>query len=958
MPQNWPRTPPESVLVDVPGNWQLQGFDRPIYTNVKYPFPTNPPVVPANNPTGCYTTAFSVPELWLAQTQVRVVFDGVDAAFYLWCNERLVGYSQDSRLPADFDLTEFLVAGENTISVCVLRLCDGSYLEDQDMWNLSGIYRDVYLLVKPRAHISDLRVTALLNDTYADGELLINLKTEHCRDAKIRFDLHSQRDCKLVASEISKIGTQIIDERGRYRDQVQIKMPVGRVDTWSAEAPFLYRLCATLLDADENELETEAYYVGFRTIEIASGQLTVNGQPIMIRGVNKHEHDAVSGHFEDLSQVERDICLMKQHNFNAVRCSHYPHQPGFYELCDRLGMYVVDEANIETHGLVPMSRLADDPAWGHPFLERMTRMVSRDFNHACVIVWSLGNESGYGANHEAMYQWTRATDPSRPVQYEGGGSNTTVTDIICPMYARVDEDLPSPYEHPKYSLNGWVALPDESRPIILCEYAHAMGNSLGGFSAYWHAFRAHPRLQGGFVWDWVDQGLLSYDGNEQFWAYGGDFDDPINDRQFCINGLVFPDRSPHPTLFEAKRVQQPFQFGLQLDNVTVLTVVSEHCFRTTDNEILRWELKCGEVVVAHHEELLLIGPGTALNFEIAAISKVTEMNEGVYLNVWIAQIQGNPFAPQGHEIARVQFALADRSGCTADVPMHSEDPLAWDIVEGLGYQIKSGGSVWTVGVECGQISSWLRNGEELLATNIEDCFVRAPIDNDICSSEVDHPSPDSWLAAWREAGLYDLEHRCRAITIQNSDSILMANHDYFHNGELVLSSRWQYHLNTNGGLNVDVTVVVESNTPALPRVGCRTKLSIKPSRIDWFGRGPHENYPDRKSGADIGRWEAELAEMHTPYIFPSENGLRCDVNELNLDQVRITGDFGFSVSEYGLEQLMAAQHDHELVAQAGVHVHIDGFHMGVGGDDSWSRSVAPAAMLTEKNFAWSFELQS
>ncbi|MFT7653697.1 MAG: beta-galactosidase, partial [Candidatus Azotimanducaceae bacterium] len=334
----------------------------------------------------------------------------------------------------------------------------------------------------------------------------------------------------------------------------------------------------------------------------------------------------------------------------------------------------------------------------------------------------------------------------------------------------------------------------------------------------------------------------------------------------------------------------------------------------------------------------------------------TEKNQGVYLNVWITQIQDTCFAPQDHEIARYQFAIAEQSIGTVELVEKVDDQSVWKLVEGVGHQLKSGDSLWTVGTESGQISSWSRNGEELLASNIEDCFVRAAIDNDICSSEVDHPSPDSWLAAWREAGLYDLEHQCRAIEISNNDSTLLSAHDYFHNGALVLSSRWQYRVNDGGSLSIEVEVKVESNIPALPRVGCRSKFRVKPSRIGWFGRGPHENYPDRKSSADIGRWEADLPEMHTPYIFPSENGLRCNVKELTLDRVRIVGDFGFSVSEYGLEQLMSAQHNHELVAQAGVHVHIDGFHMGVGGDDSWSRSVAPEAMLTEKNFAWSFEL--
>jgi beta-galactosidase len=314
----------------------------------------------------------------------------------------------------------------------------------------------------------------------------------------------------------------------------------------------------SLIGTQGEVIECEASDVGFRNIEIINGQLSINGQPLLIRGVNKHEHDPASGHTENLASVERDLKLMKQNNFNAVRCSHYPHQPGFYRLCDRLGMYVVDEANLETHGVTPMGRLADDPMWATAFLERMTRMVSRDFNHPSIIIWSLGNESGYGAAHDAMYSWTKKTDPSRPVQYEGGGSATAVTDIICPMYARTHEDLPQGDDiGAKRSLTNWLDIASETRPIILCEYAHAMGNSLGNFSDYWQVFRGHPRLQGGFIWDWVDQGLtkLSAEG-EEYWAYGGDFGERVNDRQFCINGLVFPDRSSHPALYEAKRCQQ------------------------------------------------------------------------------------------------------------------------------------------------------------------------------------------------------------------------------------------------------------------------------------------------------------------------------------------------------------------------------------------------------------------
>jgi len=953
IPAAWPAELPDSSAIQVPGNWQMQGYDRPVYTNVKYPFAVSPPRVPDANPTGCYTKQFVLPPGWLGDEQVRIVFEGVDAAFYLWCNNSFVGYSQDSRLPAEFDLTAHLQDGTNQLAVCVLRLCDGSYLEDQDMWNLSGIYRDVYLLAKPAQRITDLRATAELDSTGQVGELALELNSAGTdRNNSVRFELYAMPEQQLVASVTSGMGTRYIDERGRYRQRVHQHIRVAQVKPWSAEQPHLYRLCATLLDADEVPLETEAYNLGFRSIAVVDGQLMLNGKPLMIRGVNKHEHDERLGHVESLHSLERDICLMKQHNFNAVRCSHYPHQPGFYDLCDRLGMYVVDEANIETHGLVPMSLLADDAAWGGAFLERMTRMVSRDFNHASVIIWSLGNESGYGSNHEAMYHWTRGADPSRPIQYEGGGSDTTVTDIICPMYARVDEDVPAPFSHPKYALTRWVE-EQQQRPIILCEYAHAMGNSLGNFQRYWDAFRTHPRLQGGFIWDWVDQGLLHTDGNEQFWAYGGDFGDAINDRQFCINGLVFPDRTPHPSLLEAKRAQQPFVFSMTESPTQVVTVTSEHLFRTTDNEVLHWSITDGEQVLSEFNTALELLPGAQQSWPVTM--PADRAGQPCWLNIWIETRTATTALPAGHEIARQQFPL----GLPAAPQVPQMIPGSIEALEDH-FRIAGAQQVWQVDRTSGQLCSWQHAGHELLREPVMDCFVRAPLDNDICSSEVDHPSADSWLAAWRKAGLYDLQHRCVNVEVDEQLSCLRAQHEYHYNERCLLTSCWQYRLNEAGQLLLDVDVAVAPEAahevPALARVGAVLRVADKTQQIDWFGRGPHENYPDRKASADFGQWSATVDELHTPYIFPCDNGLRCDVRALQIGALAVSGDFAFSVSEYGLQQLMQAQHNHELVAQPGLFVHIDGFHMGVGGDDSWTPSVAEEFLLSAREYSWSLIL--
>ncbi|GAB7261591.1 hypothetical protein DZS_31950 [Dickeya ananatis] len=438
--------------ITVPSNWQLAGYDAPIYTNVKYPIPVNPPFVPEDNPTGCYSLTFSVNPDWLAHGQTRIVFDGVNSAFHLWCNGQWVGYSQDSRLPAEFDLTPCLQVGENRLAVMVLRWSDGTYLEDQDMWRMSGIYRDVYLLHKPTVHLRDVQLTTPLRHSYTQGTLCVTALANLPEDQTDHWQLAVQlwRGERLVGEQRKPFGTPAIDERGAYHDRVSLQLEVAQPALWSAEEPNLYR-AVVALECDGTLVEAEAYDVGFREVAIRNGLLLLNGQPLLIRGTNRHEHHPQHGQAIDEATMRQDILLMKQHNFNAVRCSHYPNHPLWYRLCDRYGLYVVDEANIETHGMQPMSRLSDDPRWLPAYAERVTRMVQRDRNHPCIIIWSLGNESGYGHTHSALYQWVKQQDPTRPVQYEGGGANTPATDILCPMYARVDQDQPFPAV-PKWSI--------------------------------------------------------------------------------------------------------------------------------------------------------------------------------------------------------------------------------------------------------------------------------------------------------------------------------------------------------------------------------------------------------------------------------------------------------------------------------------------------------------------------
>ncbi|QXC31548.1 beta-galactosidase [Aeromonas sp. FDAARGOS 1409] len=956
VPERWVNEDlPDATAIRVPGNWQLDAAypglrpatDVPIYTNIKYPFPCDPPRVPAENPTGCYSREFALPADWLAGGQTRVIFDGVDSAFHLFCNGRWVGYSQDSRLPAEFDLSPFLQAGSNRLAALVLRWSDGSYLEDQDMWRMSGIFRSVSLLHKPARHLMDIRVTPELDACYRDARLKVDLQVNEGSGLAVEARLYFGET--LIAERRQPLGTGAIDEKGVYDDRAELWLAVAAPHKWSAETPHLYRLTLTLLDEQGAPIESEAYDVGFRAVEIRGGLLRVNGQPLVIRGANRHEHHPATGHAVTPADMEQDLLLMKRHNFNAVRCSHYPNHPELYRLCDRLGLYVVDEANLETHGMTPMGRLARDPAWSTAFLERVTRMVARDFNHPSIIIWSLGNESGYGPAHDAMYRWVKGSDPSRPVQYEGGGADTPATDIICPMYARTHQDQPFPAV-PKWALGKWIGLPGETRPLILCEYAHAMGNSLGGYAHYWQAFRDHPRLQGGFVWDWVDQGLdKQTDEGRHFWAYGGDFGDAPNDRQFCCNGLLFPDRTPHPSLFEAKRAQQPFALTLIERQPLTVVIHSEYLFRPTDNEVLRWRLCEDGVALSQGECLLDLAPQASVTLTLLDRLPAFTAGSLAWLELAIVQPAATPWAGAGHEVARQQFMLPTPlalPGLSAPASLQEQSDR---------WLVTAGGTEWRLDKASGRILSWRKRGREQLREAICDHFYRAPLDNDIGTSEADHADPNAWIARWQEAGLNDLSHRCLGLEANPAQGLVTVRHGYFVGDEPKVLTRWHHRFGDDGAMALEIEVEIAADMPSLPRIGARLWLADEVAgngEVSWLGRGPHENYPDRLLAADLGRWQSSLDALHTAYVFPTDNGLRCDTRQLRLGELEVEGHFHFSVSRYSQQQLALARHQTDLVAEGGVHLCLDGFHMGVGGDDSWSQSVRPEFWLLPGSYSW------
>ena len=749
---------PDSRSTPVPSNWQMEGYDAPIYTNVRYPIDTTPPRVPEENPTGCYSLTFSVDESWRTDGQTQIIFDGVNSAFHLWCNGEWVGYSQDSRLPAAFDLSPYLQPGDNRICVMVMRWSAGTWLEDQDMWRMSGIFRSVWLLNKPTLHLCDVQLTPQLDALYRDAELLVNLSVAApvalLEALAVKIELWD--DDRLVASHQQSPGSPIIDERGNYAERAAIRLPVERPALWSAETPDCYRAVVSLCRGDET-IEAEAWDIGFRRVEIKNGLLLLNGKPLLIRGVNRHEHHHQRGQVVTEEDMVQDILLMKQNNFNAVRCSHYPNTPRWYELCNRYGLYVVDEANIETHGMVPMNRLSDDPAWLPAFSARVSRMLQSNRNHPSIIIWSLGNESGGGSNHEAMYHWLKRNDPSRPVQYEGGGADSTTTDIICPMYARVERDQRIPTV-PKWGIKKWISLPGEQRPLILCEYAHAMGNSLGNFADYWQAFRDYPRLQGGFIWDWADQAIRkTFADGSVGWAYGGDFGDKPNDRQFCMNGLVFPDRTPHPSLVEAKHAQQYFQFTLLSTSPLRVRIISEYLFRPTDNEVLRWQVQAAGEPLYHGDLTLALPPEGSDEITLLDSLILPEGARAVWLTLEVTQPQATAWSEAEHRVAWQQFPLPAPLALPAPTVSAGAPDL---IVSDEVWQIRAGSQCWTIDRRTGLLSRWSVGGQEQLLTPLRDQFIRAPLDNDIGVSEVERIDPNAWVERWKSAGLYDLEAHC------------------------------------------------------------------------------------------------------------------------------------------------------------------------------------------------------
>lgn len=942
IPDNWVESDTFDTEIPVPSHPQLEYDDKkdvPIYTNVAYPFPVNPPMVPKENPVAAYGCKFDLDETWLVKGKTHLTFDGAGSAFYVFLNGHYVGYSEDSRLSATFDVSKWIKIKENQLKVLVLRWSKASYFEDQDMWRLSGIFRSVRLQQLNEAHLLDYVVTTTLNERF-------DLATIHVTTQATQLN-QTQLHVRLLdgSSEVTK------------GEGFDLNLEVKNPKLWSDEIPYLYHLELIYQDENGEVLQKETKAVGIRKIEVVDGLLKLNGKALLIRGVNKHEFSAKRGYAVTEEEMIKDIQLMKQNHFNAVRCSHYPNQTRWYELCDEYGLLLIDEANIETHGMMPMNRLTDDPVYLPLMAERITRMVLRDRNYPSVVIWSLGNESGYGRNHQAMYEWCKHFDPTRPTQYEGGDDDsramTPATDIICPMYSRVSDAT----SNSPYSLQEWMGLPNENRPLILCEYAHDMGNSLGGFGKYWKAFRQVERLQGGFIWDWADQGLLK-DGH---FTYGGDFGDRPNDRQFSLNGLVFPDRTPKPALAEAKYWQQYYQFKLEkntLGQAIGFWITSEYLFKTS-KDILKFQLSNGKENLIEETRPLEIAAGETQYVELVALDDFDSCD--LFLNIQIITAHKSAWHDASFEQAHEQFILAKELKITA--PKTAPRPLI--VKENkTSLSVEVGKSSFSFNLSTGNLEHWVVSNEEQLLSPLAEQFTRAALDNDIGISEVEHIDPNAWFERWKEAGFYELSTQVKSINTETYDdrvivSVLTA---YVAHEKVAFLTRRVYSVRSDETLNLQIKVQRNQMLPCPARIGVSVALATVEERFDYYGFGPLENYPDRLGAAQMGRWDLPLRAGFTPYIFPSENGLRTQVQSLNYGRFRAFSNqnsWNFNLSRYSQKQLNQVDHVHLLQEEEGTWLNIDGFHMGVGGDDSWSPSVADEFLLRESDYHYeiNFEIQ-
>jgi len=953
--------------IEVPSNWEMLGYGIPIYVDVTFPFPKDPPFIPHdNNPVGSYKRTFRLPLLWNNQ-EVFIHFGAVRSAFYLWINEQLVGYSQGSKTPAEFNITRYLKKGKNSVSVEVYRYSDGSYLEDQDFWRMSGITRNVYLFSRNKIHIRDFQIQAGLINHYHDG--LLNL------DVELRNYTHL--DTTMIVEAVVMEGRKTLWEEkrsyqlGGHNNHVTFSDTLPGIEAWSAEQPHLYTLLINLKNSEGKNQESLSQPFGFRIVEIRNKQLLVNGVPVYLKGVDLHEHHGIKGHVVDEETMRKDLLTMKSYNINAVRTSHYPQPEMWYKLCDRYGLYLVDEANIESHGIGYQKdiTLADQPEWAAAHLDRTMRMVERDKNHPSVIIWSLGNEAGDGHNILADYRWIKHRDPSRPVQYERAEKSTNTverhTDIWCPMYAKI------PY------LIKYAEDSSKDRPLIQCEYAHSMGNSTGNLKDYWDVIKKYPILQGGFIWDWVDQGLLKTNENgKRYWAYGGDYGPPgtPTDGNFCINGLVFPDRTPHPALTEVKKVYQYVNFTSEKPSTGKFNLHNEYDFTSLEGFVVKWEItENGKTIQQGNIECPDIAPHTSSVIKLKFDKPKLKPGVEYFANLRLIKTESWGIIPADHLYACEQFELPYfKEPQLVDLSRYHElllrqvDSVA--IIEMKGQTIR-------FDLKTGRMISWVFKRNELLKEPPKPNFWRAPTDNDFGNGMPER------CKVWKKAG--DRITLVHAQVLQPNPFLAVLDFAYGvpdEKGDHIADLRLRYQVHGTGDVMVDYRYTAsDRKLPEIPRLGMNFILPDNFHKVSYFGRGPEENYWDRKTGSLVGFYKSDVADFYVPYIRPQENGYRTDVrwcavyNDAGRGILfqgeplicfsahhQLSSDFESMQRNYGPLVKDAAKvnrHTTDVVTRSLTSINVDLAQMGVGGDNSWGARTHAEYLLQSDHYQYRFRIK-
>ncbi len=937
--------------IEVPSNWELQGFDIPIYTNIIYPFPKNPPFIDgAYNPVGSYRKTFTISDDWKYK-EVILHFGSISGYAKIFLNGEDIGMTKVSKTAAEFNVTKYLKTGENLLAVQVFRWHDGSYLEDQDFWRLSGVERDVYLQAMPKSTIWDYSVEGNLDATYTNGIFKVevdlrNFASKPSKKQTLSISLLDQ-NAHVVYSEEKKLKSS--------DTKISFSSTINQVSKWSAEHPNLYRYVLKL--SDKKQIQVISKKIGFRKVEIKASQLMVNGQPLTVNGVNLHEHHETKGHAPDKQTMLEDIKLMKQNNINAIRMSHYPHDPYLYTLCDEYGMYIVDEANIETHAMGAEKQGKFDktkhpaylPEWAAAHLDRIQRMYKQNKNNTSIIIWSMGNECGNGPVFYDAYKWLKQQDNTRFVMFEQADENSN-TDIVAPMYPSIK------------SMNAYASNPAKIRPFIMCEYSHAMGNSNGNFQEYFDVISTNKKMQGGFIWDWVDQGLKTktQDGRT-FWAYGGDLgaENLQHDQNFCANGLVSANRIVHPALNEVKKVYQDIAFKLKDKNI--LLVSNHFNFTNLNAYTFKWVLKAtGELEKAGTFQVS-VKPNE--NEEVILDLSPKNNEKEYYLDVYAYTNEATELVPANYEIARAQFEIASNSYFDSGIERNGN--LEYEIIKNR-LHFYSNTIMGGFDLEQGKLVMYKLNNDEDDKTIInfpEPYFWRAPTDNDYGNK-----MPKS-LGVWKNA---HKSMKLQNVTVGKKTKQGLPIKVAFVISELEIPYILDYLIQNDGSVKITASIDMTSKKlPELPRFGMRMILDGNYDDLNYYGRGPWENYSDRNTSSFIGIYSDKVENQYTwEYIRPQEAGYKTDVRWLTLKNrnnqgLEIKGEqpIGFSALNMATETLdggdtKSQTHPTDIVVEKNkIYLHIDFKQRGVGGDTSWGAYPHEPYRLEAARYTYSYTLK-